>query len=148
MKLRVWLAGKIVCPRLKFTYHNDSGTYYDNKNKKVTLGLNAWQDECGFLRHLREEHGCKEWNKVNVGVWSLLHEIGHYHTFDYVEDDSFTRAFCAVIPLDVAKEYSKYQDLYFNMESEFEATEWAIEWLHKNPWRSRLVNLLLRKGVK
>lgn len=148
MKLRVWLAGKVVCPRLKFKYHKDSGTYYDNIHKSVTLGSNAWEDECGFLRNLREVHGCKEWNDVEIAVWSLLHEIGHYHTFEYTMDDAFTRAFCAIIPLEAAMSDPSIQDMYFEIESEYEATEWAIDWVQKNFWRSRLLNKLLRRGAK
>lgn len=148
MKFRVWLAGKIVCPKLRFSYFHDGGTYYNNETEEVTLGANAWEDECGFLRNLREVHGCKEWNKVSVATWSLLHEIGHYHTFNYfTEDDLQVRALCALVPLSMAENSVELQDMYFGIGTEWEATEWAIDWVQNNPWRSRLVNKLLRKGV-
>lgn len=147
MKFRVWLAGKLVCPKLKYHYNPKFDACYSIRTTEIFMGDDAWIDDMGFLRHLREVHGCKEWNFVGVSTWALLHEIGHYHTIDYTEDDLATRALCAMVPAATARKSIKIQDMYFGIETEWEATEWAIDWVHKHPCFSRLVNRLLQKGV-
>jgi hypothetical protein len=134
-----WLFAKIVCPSVKFRYTKDTCSY---DYVQEIVYYNPHENAMGFLRNLKEVHKCP----LNYGLplWTILHEIGHYHTLDECDDDLETRALCAIIPLDKAKDCDKLQDLYYGIESEWVATEWAIDYAKSHPFICRLFNLVLR----
>lgn len=140
---RAWLAGKIVCPKVHFHFEKDGSLCYDYGKDCINLSDEMWKDDIGFLRNLREMHDCEEWNFVGIAVWSLLHEIGHHFTYDFTDDDMETRVICAMVSKTFARDSAEIQDLYYGIESEYEATEWAIDWVQSHRFLARLINKLL-----
>lgn len=142
-KLAAWVFVKLVEPKIGVRFCKD-GNSYDHVKEIVYLDLDDKQD-CGFLRHLEKEHGFEDTRNYSLAVWSILHEIGHYNTLDECEEDDFmTRIMCAVIEKDVAKNSERIQNAYFNLESEWLATEWAIDYLIKNKMLCKIFSGLLR----
>lgn len=67
---------------------------------------------------------CKPQIKLNVFMWSLLHEIGHHHTYyDFTEDeiDRFTKKVHRI-------EKTKSSKPYYDLPYERAATEWAVNY--------------------
>lgn len=110
----------------------DDENEYDYVESCVYFNPNSLED-CGFLRHLREVHGFTDCDKYPLFFWTLLHEIGHHFTIDYCEEDETeVRTLCAMCSNEEAEKSVYIQDLYFNLESEWEATEWAIDFVKTN----------------
>lgn len=118
---------KLAAPRCRFGFSRE-GIYYDTEEERVYFTRNIDDDDCGFLRHMRE---CHEYGAIadnfSLKVWTILHEVGHYYTIDDCEDDLETRALCAMISVEDARADTKIQDMYFDIDSEFVATDWAID---------------------
>lgn len=114
----------------------DGISEYDYMSHHITY--NPDEPEIGFMRHLREVHKAKWCDKYDYRLWGLLHEIGHAETFDDIpetgdEDDLATRVACSMMSLEEVAKSEKLQDLYFNLPTEWEATEWAAEWAESHP---------------
>ena len=76
-------------------------------------------------------HECQFVDDIDPLMWTLLHEIGHFETAEIVdpEDDLANRALFAITSKEQARGDKELQDLYFSMDSEWQATEWAIDWV-------------------
>ena len=126
-KFICWLFVKSITPDIKLTFTNEDSSFeYATNTVYLTFG-----DDCtGFIRRLKFVHGMRGADNFNIIMWQILHEIGHYFTPDYCEDDeSLERAICALIDEDEAKNSEKIQNIYFNLEKEYGATEWASNYL-------------------
>lgn len=128
MKFLIWLFIKCICPSLKVKFTEEEQTAYDYNEECIYINLAEDLDSFGFRRHLREVHGCEMMKEFSGWTWAILHEIGHHFTLDMCEEDETEmRAICAVIDTD--KLTPEIADMYFNLESEWEATEWAIDFV-------------------
>ena len=141
---RYIIAIKIVAPRLKIRYDDNKQTCYDCDEKCLIIGNDFNGNDCGFMRHLREVHKYADADQYCFALWTLLHEIGHYYTIDYVEDDLWTRTFCGLFSCEEASKDSELQDMYFNIKSEWEATEWAIKWISSHKRIAKILNWIVR----
>lgn len=141
---RYVVATKIVAPRLKIRYDDNEQTCYDCNEECLIIGNDFCGDDCGFMRHLREVHGYTDADRYSLALWTLLHEIGHYNTVDYAEDDLIARAICGLASREEALKDLKLQDIYFNIENEWEATEWAIEWINSHKRIAKILNWIVR----
>lgn len=117
---------------LKVKQSNENS--YEYKKDIIRLNLRD-DDDFGFLRHLRETHGCQKLND-KLMLWTILHEVGHYMTQDDITEEEYavdmaTKAICAVISKETA-ELKNVQNMYFDAPSEWHATEWAVEWVEDN----------------
>lgn len=123
-KIIIFLFIKTINPRIKIKYDEDMFAFCFTNN---TLYYNFDIIDMGFMRHMRE---CHKWEpQFSVMLYSLLHELGHYYMQDCIDENEIeTRAYCALFPVECVLKRPDIQDLYFNLESEFEATEWAIEY--------------------
>ena len=123
-KIIIFLFVKTINPRIKIKYKKDTFAFCFTNN---TLYYNFDLIDMGFLRHMRE---CHYWEpQFGLMIYSLLHELGHYYMQDCIDEDEMeTRAYCSLLPFEYVMQRPDIQDLYFNLESEFEATEWAIEY--------------------
>lgn len=140
-KLLSWVFVKLVQPQVGVRFCKD-GNSYDHTEEKIYLDVND-NDDCGFLRHLEEKHGFAEARSYSLLVWTILHEIGHYNTLDECEEDELlVRGYCAMV--DKSDVTEKVQDLYFDLESEWLATEWAIDYLLDHQKLCRVFSALLR----
>ena len=123
-KIIIFLFIKTINPRIKIKYDKDIFAFCFTNN---TLYYNFDIIDMGFMRHMREYH---KWEpQFSVMLYSLLHELGHYYMQDCIDENEIeTRAYCALLPVECVLKRPDIQNLYFNLESEFEATEWAIEY--------------------
>lgn len=123
-KIIIFLFVKTINPRIKIKYKENVFAFCFTNN---TLYYNFNLIDMGFLRHMRE---CHHWEpQFGLMIYSLLHELGHYYMQDCIDENEMeTRAYCALLPFEYVMKRPDIQDLYFNLESEFEATEWAIEY--------------------
>lgn len=124
---------KEIDPSVK-VIHSDVSEYDDEENA-IYLAVENDGEEMGFLRHLREVHNCKFARDFPFCLWTLLHEMGHHFTADeeYDEDeDTAVRLVCACVPYEEACNDTALQDLYYNLPSEYMATEWAIGFVSAN----------------
>ena len=94
----------------------------------------------GFLHHLAVEHKCSFVNEISLPLWTILHELGHLATEDECEDESEYLA-RELLNIDGTELANK---AYFNLESEWRATEWAIEYAKKHPFKCIIFGDLLR----
>ena len=114
------------------TIVEDEDNFFDCTNDEIHIDFIRPVPDFGFFRHLRESHGCELGEALPQIFWVFLHELGHYFTLDYCEeDDRFTREFLKLLD-DEQIAVPAYQDIYFNLESEWEATEWAIGFVEAN----------------
>ena len=123
-KIIIFLFVKTINPRIRIKYNENAFAFCFTNN---TLYYNFDLIDMGFLRHMRE---CHYWEpQFGLMIYSLLHELGHYYMQDCIDENEMeTRAYCALLPFEYVMQRPDIQDLYFNLESEFEATEWAIEY--------------------
>jgi hypothetical protein len=123
-KIIIFLFIKTINPRIKIKYDEDMFAFCFTNN---TLYYNFDIIDMGFLRHMRE---CHKWEpQFSVMLYSLLHELGHYYMQDCIDENELEiRSMCALLPVETVLENIEIQNTYFNLESEFEATEWAIEY--------------------
>lgn len=124
-RLFALLFTKIVCSEIKIRFSNN-GSYFDFDSDCIYL--DPTENDCGFLRHLAQVHRCNFTNDYPLIVWSILHEIGHYYTLPFCDDDYELRLFLTICDPSIIE----IQDLYFNLESEWEATEWAINFINEH----------------
>ena len=142
-RLAAFVLVKLTAPRCGFRLSRD-GIYYDTEEERVYFTRNIDDDDCGFLRHMREYHENGEIaDNFSLKLWTVLHEVGHYYTMDETEDDLDTRALCAMIPVEQARKSVEIQDMYFNIENEFIATDWAIDFALTHPKLCRFFTRLL-----
>lgn len=124
-KLMTLLFAKIVCPQIKFHFSNEGSCFNPNTN---CIQFNPTENAIGFLRHLTEFHRCDFSNDYSLKVWTILHEIGHYHTFEFSFEDAQMRAFLAFCDGSSVN----IQNAYFNLDTEWKATEWAIDFIDEH----------------
>lgn len=107
----------------------------------INLNGNEYLDDCGFLRHLYESHKCDFTNEYSIILWAILHEIGHCIT--QVEDNDADIEKRLLLQCTNDAHSVEIQDLYFNLSSEYAATEWAIQWITENPQKAFFIDLFL-----
>lgn len=114
-------------------FDTDDGTYYDGDTETININLDELNQDYGFLRHLRVVHKCEFCNKYSPLLWAILHEVGHYYTLDDYdnEEEEDERIALSLLDDDVLHN-PMVQDRYFNLPSEWGATEWAIHFVENN----------------
>ena len=155
-KIIIWLFIKSINPHLKVVF-TDEESSFEWSTDTVYLNLNENVD--GFMRHLNKVHLIQYYqdnamfnmnlglHDINKTIWQVLHEIGHYYTLDFIdesEDEQAERALCALIDKDTAENNEKIQDIYFNLEKEWQATEWAIRYVDKHFTKCKFFNKFLK----
>lgn len=103
-------------------------------------------EDFGFNRHLSQAH-----NYINIHseyMFALLHEIGHaldaYDECD-IESEKLTRAFCQYISTEQARTDTAIQNEYFNLPTEFSATEFAINYIESHPIITKIFSRIFAK---
>ena len=107
-------------------------TELDWATDTIYLNLDGNEPDLGFIRHLREVHKERNAYTIDESLWAVLHEIGHYMMVDdldegWEDEEAPVRAVCAMLSTEQVASSERLQDLYFNLPSEWEATEWAVE---------------------
>ena len=137
---------KSIAPEVDVVYEPDSFTCFDHDLEAVVIGNDFQLDDRGFMRHIVETHDFAQAYDYSLMLWSILHELGHYFTGDdgWVDEEEANQYLvCSLVPSEIADD-PKIQDLYFNIPSEYEATEWAIDWVKANPELATRFNNMLK----
>ena len=141
-KFFIWLFIKSIVPKLKVKFTDEGSSFEQSTN---TLYLTFNEENFGFMRHLKKVHGVQGADSFDVMIWTILHEIGHYFTIDYcTEDETITRIMCSLMDKETVQQSEDIQDMYFNLESEWEATEWAIDYIIKHQAKCEIFNILIK----
>ena len=143
---------KSIAPRIKVNLYSADSTCYCIDSKTIKLNLRDIEKEGGaeggkaFLQHLAQIHKCSFINEFPLEFWTTLHEIGHHFTVDDFDEEADYNARCAMQKIDPST-YADPMDFafqYFNLRSEWIATEWAINYVRKHPLKCLIFGDLLR----
>lgn len=119
---------------IKVSFDDNEGSYFDDEEEAINIDLHDLQNDKGFFRHLRTAHKCEWWKNYSPLLWTILHEVGHYYTLnDFDMDDEMDERFALSMVSDDALDMPEVQDRYFNLPTEWAATEWAIQFIKDNP---------------
>lgn len=115
------------------TFDTEEGSFFDGDTDIININLKELNQDYGFLRHLRDVHKCSFWDKYSPLLWTILHEVGHYYTLDDFDNEAEEdeRVALSLVNED-ALDNPMVQDRYFNLPSEWGATEWAIQFVKNN----------------
>ena len=104
----------------------DFDYYYGSDVITYTLTENKRMDK------LFMDFSIEEGLTVNCSVFllSLFHEIGHYMTFDDLEEEDFAYSCDVKALLGTTDDDVK---IYFRLPIEIAATEWAINYINEHP---------------
>ena len=138
---------KTINPFIKVNLYYGEGSAYSFTDKTIHLNLRDIEGENEFLNHLATIHKCSFVNEFPLELWTLLHELGHHYTkADIINPELDYLARVAINNTDTSS-YENTQDeanAYFNLESEWRATEWAIRYAKKHPFKCLIFGDLLR----
>lgn len=114
---------------------------YNAATSTLTIGsdFDSEDESADFMRHLRAAHEFEEdWS---IALMTLLHEIGHFYTLDEYYEETSEDILNEENSLRIRFMFDSGSDLmidqYFDMGSEWVATEWAIDWIRKNPEKAK-----------
>ena len=139
---------KSIAPEINVIYDETEPTCFDHDLKAISIGVDFQDDDCGFMRHIKFNHDYPEAEEYSLTLWSILHELGHYFTSNngYISTEELAEyALCGLIPREIAENNESIQNMYFDIESEWNATEWAINWIKDNTDLARQFNDLLKQ---
>lgn len=105
----------------------------------IVLNFLPGATDASFVAHIKNRHGYGRAQKISTELWTALHEVGHTKTCDFVEYDGETR-----YALELAQKFGgdleKINNLYYELEDEWAATEWAIQFVKKHYRLCRLIS--------
>lgn len=118
---------------------------YNSEIKTIKICVDGDED-CGFMRHLREVHGVKWANTIHEHIWTVLHEIGHYYTYSKYENNEHEyniRMKFEELSFDTVNRSPKLQNIYYNMKSEYVATKYAVDFIKRHYKLMKKLSVLL-----
>lgn len=123
----------------------DSDFWYDCVTEEIHFSIIMAErsDRC-FKEFFRKRYGIELKTSVELFVMSVLHEIGHYYTYDDIPDDIFN--YCKDEEERIQKELEENDtdeiySRYFYLPDEIVANDWAAEWYKSHPKKfNKLVN--------
>lgn len=149
LKIVCWFCIKGINRHIKVRF-NKYNTCYSLTDDKLYINV-LDEDDCGFIRHLKNKHYCNYAEDYDILTWAILHEIGHCETQYFVveDDDSGYRDLLNRIDYDLLQQNEALQDVYYDLPLEREASEWAIsyEYEHQDKiiFYDKIINKLKRK---
>lgn len=138
-----WIAAKCIAPKVKFSFNDDDHSYYNTDLDSINVSIKDAEDSEDFLAHVRQYHDFHETQFVQPLVWVMLHEIGHYYTV--VEDDDEDRLRTLLSLAFDTIDKADRRVLYYNLPNEWEATEWAINYIKKHRVFVKILNWLVAR---
>lgn len=120
---------------LMLEFDDDFG--YDTVNEVVLIPYNPHVElhsefVAPFLESVRRLGGSTD--TYCTYYWSLMHEVGHFYTIDYIEDDDTDlRELCCTLGVES-------MEMYSNLPAERAATGWAVQWTQDNPEQAQKIN--------
>lgn len=125
---------KSITPTTKVYFKKNEGSYYSHDNEiNIQLDFRK-EDVANFTEHLYTQHKCKVAYKIHPYIWKMLHEIGHFYTIEYCEEDPWALFIIEIENTNCkTKEEKKEIDfVYYNMPVEYAATDWAANFVKNN----------------
>ena len=120
----------------------------DIPNNTIYLGIknNNKKDNALFMKWFKQQ---PEYININNKLLSLLHEIGHFQTFNQNEFDirnELENAYCFMYEQDIIS-YEQLNFAYWNLANERKATMWGIQFYitHTKECKDLITKLKLRK---
>lgn len=139
-----FLIAKSIAPKVRIRVSHKSNCAFSESENRIYLNpTDMRRDDFGFLNHIIKKHHFSPARSISMGLWTILHEVGHSETIDS-EDDLNARAICAAIPWEEAEKDESIQAIYYDIPSEFDATEWAIDWVLSHPVLRTIYSFILR----
>lgn len=122
---------------IKVERDNTLNTCFDFDTNVLNIGYDKYDTE-KFKAHMSE---CHQFNpsKAADDVWVVLHELGHFFTDEDVYDNHEAFQMAAIMRLAMGLTEKENYD-YYNMPREWEATEWAIDWVRHHPLLVKVLN--------
>lgn len=135
-KLCIIAFAKYLSPLTRIEFGKDGNAFDFDRNVLEIDVDELCGSDYGFMRHLKEVHDCSWADDISITIWTIAHEIGHKMTYEDLEceGEPLMRDLLNMVDSQKLASDPSVQDLYFNMESEWEATEWAREWI-KNHYK-------------
>ena len=131
---------KSISPKIK-CYTNDEDNYYEPGDDSVHICPVEYYLP-SFTEHLYNTHQCSYAYDFPQIYWSILHEVGHYYTDDPGdEEDIYIRLLNS---LEDEDHLELTDQEYYDLDSEYDATEWAIEYIQKHPIKSKIFGKLFK----
>ena len=127
-------------------------TSYNNDTHTITIGYDFGSDMMEeYFRVIDKYWGFNLFkHHFNYDFISLLHEIGHYYTFEMPEAQEHqhhleVRAVFALLDRDmVCNEMPRLIDDYYHLPKEAAATTWMIDWIIAHPRKAAFYNRLMK----
>ena len=132
-------------PRVKVIFSHKSSQLVNANAINICVDK---EEDCGFMRHLCEVHGAKWARAIHDDIWTVLHEVGHYHTYSKYADSKYeyaVRMKFEELTFDYVNRSPKVQDIYYNLPSEYVATEFAIDFVKRHYKLMKKLSVLLSK---
>lgn len=129
-------------------FKDDEQTCFDWVDENVIIGYDFDEDgfaPIAFTDHVYDCHGYADVYKFPPELFTVLHELGHYFSNDdeMIEVDWTMRALISVISApDTLEEYKRVAQNYFDLPTEWAATEWAIEYVKTH---EKICNMFMDK---
>ena len=109
---------------LDVTFFEGDGYFYDEDDLSINIDTTQ-PDEESFIYDIIKNHKCFYAKKIHIILWSILHEIGHYMTYEEEsEEEEKIRFECMLNKRPIMD--------YYKLNNEFIATEWAVNWVEEN----------------
>ena len=131
---------KAITPTTKVYFKRNGGSYFSSDNKiNIQLDFNK-EDTTNFMEHLYTQHKCKVAYKIHPYIWKMLHEVGHFYTFEDCEEDLLSLLIIANADCKTKEEKKDVDFVYYNMPIEYAATDWAANFVKYNKKRIAFYN--------
>lgn len=141
-----------IAPELRVTFKKGDGSWYDEDEEKINYDFTDVDPDTdgGFSYHLEHSHKCGEALTIPFSVWTLLHEIGHHFTLEFTHRSELTeciKLMCSTYSREQAQVDPELAKTYFDLPEEWDATEWAINFVRSSPLLTSLLEHYLAPNI-
>lgn len=137
LEKRIEKIAKTIDKRVKLEIGGSDACFI--KQRKIHFSiLRDYDQDKGYIDNLYATH--KDAPKLPVYLYSLLHEIGHIHTEEILDDED----------VEVREEIMRSGDSqrYFALPAEQAATAWAVQYAQENYATARVLAYKIEKAME
>lgn len=140
------LIAKWLAPEVKVVIDENEMSSFNLEENLLTLGRDNEGGCHWFYEHIKERHNFAHAYRYSLPFWTLMHELGHYFTNKRAiegEKEIYFRLICACLPKETVED-KRWAYGYFDLTKEYQATEWAINFIKNHRFRARLYNWIAK----
>jgi len=144
-KTIIRIFAKTVNPLIRIAF-TDTGCEWVNDTHKINI--DTTEDGTEFNKNLIADHKF-DGQTINDHIWKVLHEIGHYYTMadcDEEQDEEDRLLLEKLFDQKLISEADWFH-FYYNLEAEYIATEWAINYIKTHRKKIDFFNKLLERVI-